>query len=137
MERFGVIPALLFQTSLICLLSVSVTALVLDHFGVQETGVALALAFFCPAIIAPPATYSFLKVHHQMAEQKRQLQTALAEVKELKGLLPICASCKKIRDDDGYWNQIEHYITVHSNAEFTHSICPDCRVSIYGPSRSA
>jgi hypothetical protein len=47
-------------------------------------------------------------------------------VKQLSGLLPICASCKKIRDDRGYWNQLEHYISDHSEADFTHGICPDC-----------
>jgi CheY-like chemotaxis protein len=55
-----------------------------------------------------------------------KLQTALDEVKTLSGLLPICAWCKKIRDDAGYWQQIENYIKAHSDAQFTHSICPDC-----------
>ena len=61
----------------------------------------------------------------------RQLSKALAEVKTLSGLLPICASCKKIRDDSGYWTQIESYIRDHSEAEFTHSICPDCARRLY------
>lgn len=56
----------------------------------------------------------------------QELQAALAKVKTLSGLLPICASCKKIRDDQGYWNQIEVYIRDHSEAEFTHGLCPDC-----------
>jgi len=54
------------------------------------------------------------------------LQAALAEVHQLSGLLPICAWCKRIRDDEGNWQQIETYITVHSEADFTHGICPDC-----------
>lgn len=54
------------------------------------------------------------------------LKTALSEVKTLQGFLPICASCKKIRDDSGYWNRIETYIRNHSEAEFSHSICPSC-----------
>ncbi len=54
------------------------------------------------------------------------LQGALAKVEQLSGLLPICASCKKIRDEKGGWNQIEMYIREHSKAEFTHSICPEC-----------
>jgi PAS domain S-box-containing protein len=54
------------------------------------------------------------------------LQEALANVKSLSGLLPICASCKKIRDDKGYWSQVESYIQKHSEATFTHGICPDC-----------
>jgi len=55
-----------------------------------------------------------------------ELQAALAEVHQLSGLLPICAWCKRIRDDDGNWQQIESYISVHSEADFTHGICPDC-----------
>jgi PAS domain S-box-containing protein len=55
-----------------------------------------------------------------------ELQMAVGEVKTLSGLLPICAHCKKIRDDKGYWNQIELYLREHSSASFTHSICPEC-----------
>ena len=60
-----------------------------------------------------------------------ELQNALSEVKQLSGFLPICASCKKIRDDQGYWNQIESYIRDHSEAEFSHGICPDCAKELY------
>ncbi len=55
-----------------------------------------------------------------------ELQQALAKVNTLTGLLPICAWCKKVRDDEGYWKQIENYVEAHSTAEFTHGICPDC-----------
>ena len=55
-----------------------------------------------------------------------KLQDALANIRTLKGLLPICASCKKVRDDKGYWSQIEVYVRDHSDAEFTHGLCPDC-----------
>ena len=54
-----------------------------------------------------------------------------AEVKTLSGLLPICAACKKIRDDQGYWNQIETYVKAHSEADFSHSICPECAKRLY------
>ena len=77
-----------------------------------------------------------LEMHREMQERLRaqvekdrlivELKDALSKVKTLSGLLPICASCKKIRDDKGYWNQIEHYIRGHSEAEFSHSICPEC-----------
>jgi DNA repair exonuclease SbcCD ATPase subunit len=59
------------------------------------------------------------------------LQEALAKVKQLSGFIPICAACKKIRDDKGFWQQIEQYIREHSEAEFTHSICPDCAKKLY------
>lgn len=68
------------------------------------------------------------------AEKERliaKLEKALEEIKTLKGILPICSSCKKIRDDKGYWQQIESYISDHSDAEFTHSLCPDCIKKLY------
>ncbi len=72
----------------------------------------------------------------RMAEEERDRidldrKEALSKIKRLAGLLPICASCKKIRDDEGYWKQIEAYISEHSEAEFTHSLCPDCAVKAY------
>ena len=66
-----------------------------------------------------------------LKQERDKLQDALAEVKTLSGLLPICANCKKIRDDKGYWNQIEAYILDHSEADFSHSICPECAKNIY------
>jgi len=60
-----------------------------------------------------------------------ELQAAMENVKMLSGLLPICSSCKKIRDDDGYWNQLEGYIQKHSIATFTHSVCPECFPKLY------
>ena len=60
-----------------------------------------------------------------------ELQKALAQVKQLSGLLPICASCKKIRDDQGDWRQIEGYIQSHSDAHFSHGLCPQCARKLY------
>jgi YesN/AraC family two-component response regulator len=68
---------------------------------------------------------------HELQRSMEELQAALANVKLLSGLLPICASCKKIRDDKGYWQQIETYIHAHSEAEFTHGICPECSVKYF------
>lgn len=70
------------------------------------------------------------------AEEEREkliseLQQALAQIRTLSGLLPICAHCKKIRNDKGYWTQIELYIREHSDAEFSHGICPDCARKLY------
>ncbi len=59
------------------------------------------------------------------------LRTALANIKTLQGLLPICSSCKKIRDDQGYWKQIETYIHQHSDVEFSHGLCPECLTQLY------
>lgn len=71
-------------------------------------------------------------IHEQELENKnKELEKALAEIKVLRGFIPICASCKKIRDDKGYWSQVEEYITRHSDVKFTHGICPDCMTKLY------
>lgn len=62
----------------------------------------------------------------ELRDRNQALSQALASVKQLSGLLPICSHCKKIRDDNGYWNQLEHYISTRSEADFSHGICPDC-----------
>ena len=74
------------------------------------------------------------KISHQrdvIEIKNKELETALSRIKRLKGLLPICANCKKIRDDTGYWNNVEAYITEHSEAVFSHGICPECMKKLY------
>lgn len=71
------------------------------------------------------------RLRSQLQKKNAELEKALSSVKLLSGLLPICASCKKIRDDNGYWNQIEAYIRDHSEAQFSHGICPDCAGKLY------
>ncbi|MFZ2196575.1 MAG: response regulator [Thermodesulfovibrionales bacterium] len=74
------------------------------------------------------------KIQQQNKEKDEliaKLQNALDKVKFLSGLLPICSSCKKIRDDKGYWQQIESYVREHSEAQFTHGLCPDCLTKLY------
>jgi len=83
----------------------------------------------------------FLAIKEDITERKEaeaereklilELQEALADVKTLGGLIPICSSCKKIRDDKGYWNILEAYLMKHSDAKFTHGICPECMVKLY------
>jgi len=76
-----------------------------------------------------------VSAHEQSEREKEQLieelQTAFNEIKTLKGIVPICSSCKKIRDDQGFWSQIESYVRDHSEAEFSHGLCPDCAKTLY------
>lgn len=71
------------------------------------------------------------KLIAEQAKLLNELQTALANVKRLSGLVPICSSCKKIRDDKGYWNQLEAYLQENLQLNFTHGICPDCVATLY------
>ena len=67
-----------------------------------------------------------VKLQDELTNRVKELEAALAHVKQLQGLLPICASCKKIRDQENYWHMVEDYIGAHSEAKFTHGYCPDC-----------
>jgi sensor domain CHASE-containing protein len=71
------------------------------------------------------------RAEEELQRERDKLQEALDNVRTLHGLIPICAHCKKIRDDKGYWNQIESYIRDHSEADFSHSICPECAKNLY------
>lgn len=67
----------------------------------------------------------------ELESEKKNLEDALTKVKHLSGLLPICASCKKVRDDRGYWQQVEEYVAERSEATFSHSLCPECMKKLY------
>ena len=93
----------------------------------------LLYSFFTPGIVVVFAYTAYLieRVSRERYVNHEQLRQSLEEVKTLSGLLPICASCKNVRDDMGYWSQIEYYISEHSEAVFTHGICPDCATELY------
>ena len=66
-----------------------------------------------------------------LEETNAKLTQALANVETLRGLIPICSGCKKVRDDRGFWSQVESYIAAHSDAKFTHGLCPECAARYY------
>jgi DNA-binding response OmpR family regulator len=78
-----------------------------------------------------------LDLQRSLAARVRQLEEAMRQVKQLSGLLPICMYCKKIRDEENYWEQVDAYLTAHSEAVFSHSICPHCYESIVKPELEA
>jgi YesN/AraC family two-component response regulator len=72
-----------------------------------------------------------VETQNALAEKIGELRRVLAEIKTLRGIVPICAGCKKIRDDNGFWQQVEVYVRDHSEAEFSHGLCPDCIKRLY------
>ena len=104
----------------------------------QETLLdALLLSF----MVFPSLYYFVFKLLHQYIEQQQrakeekdtliaELHSALNEVKTLRGIIPICASCKKIRDDNGFWQQVEVYVSAHTDVMFSHGCCPECAEKI-------
>ncbi|GAB4267552.1 MAG: hypothetical protein Kow0092_20950 [Deferrisomatales bacterium] len=71
------------------------------------------------------------RMNRELQERLRELEEAQADIRALEELLPICASCKKIRDDTGYWRQLEEYLHTHGGPRFTHGLCPDCARTLY------
>ncbi len=72
-----------------------------------------------------------IEMRFELNEKVEELSQALAEVRTLKGIVPICANCKSVRDDQGYWNRVETYLNEHTEADFTHAVCPDCMKRLY------
>ena len=72
-----------------------------------------------------------LFMNHVLGEENKKLHDYISEIKTLRAILPICSKCKKIRDDEGYWHEVESYISAHSETLFSHSICPECARSLY------
>jgi hypothetical protein len=100
---------------------------------------AAGLAFIAPLFLTIKHSEKALRIANTKAAEEKvereklinELQGALVKIRTLKGLIPICSSCKKVRDDEGYWHQVEVYIRDHSEAEFSHGLCPDCFQKLY------
>ncbi len=75
---------------------------------------------------------SLLYMNHSLGEKNKQLSDYIAEIHTLRGILPICANCRKVRDDKGYWNRLEEYLEKHSELHFSHGLCEDCAEKLYG-----
>ncbi len=86
---------------------------------------------YVPKPFNPLTVKARVNTHIKLNRTLKELQNALKDIKTLSGFIPICASCKKIRDDKGFWNQVEIYIQDRSDAQFSHGICPDCKDKIY------
>lgn len=97
-----------------------------------------AVPYYRPGDTAPSEVHTTLddvperrRVEAERDRLFQELEDALANLKVLRGFIPICASCKKIRNDSGYWQQLEVYMRDHSEAQFSHGVCPDCLVKLY------
>ena len=102
----------------------------LYHYDIA-IGIRFIITYTLVCIVGYGLESSRAYYYQQLLHEKLALEAALQQVKTLQGMLPICASCKKIRDDAGYWHQIETYLSQHATVEFSHSICPDCRSRLY------
>jgi uncharacterized protein YacL len=135
---FGAPASTILNSTASVFVSLILTRLVMLLLGEPMRPVAIWMAVICPLVVGTPLMYLHFRNMEEISRRReeldlmnQELEKALSEVKELSGLLPICSSCKKIRDDSGYWNQIEEYIKDHSKADFTHGLCPHCAEKLY------
>jgi len=96
------------------------------NLSFEVLGLVTSLLMLAGVVLISPLFQTVKQAEENQRKLVNELQDALAKVKTLSGMLPICASCKKIRDDKGYWNRIETYISEHSEVLFSHGLCPDC-----------
>ncbi len=102
-----------------------------EDWEFDETLIVIIYLVFGLAIFAIRRWHDQRQIEQVLRRRMVELDNALAEVHQLQGVIPICASCKNIRDDQGYWHQVEIYIHNRSSADFSHSICPDCMAKLY------
>ena len=138
-RRLGPTKATIIITLIAILVSTSTTVIaILIVYDASVLPFGIVLSILLPGTISPVIANVLFRLVAQVEQAKQEkeaalleLQQALANVKHLSGLLPICASCKKIRDDTGYWHQVEDYIHSHTEIDFSHSICPECTARLY------
>jgi hypothetical protein len=122
----------LFWVVLSWLLCLLITVVNVGPYSYQlAIGLRFMVAYTLVSILAYGLEAARQYYYEQLAAEKLALEVAMQQVKTLQDLLPICASCKKIRDDKGYWHQVESYIRDHAGVEFSHGICPECRTQLY------
>jgi len=124
---FGILGLLLFNPFSLDIYSYSV------GFSLRFLTSLLLVTLMAYGLEASREKYGNLLIEKnlKLLEEKKNLEHALGEIKTLTGLIPICANCKKVRNDEGYWQQVEVYVRDHSLADFSHSICPDCIEKLY------
>jgi len=129
-RKLGITGATLLFTVLIIVVFMTVTATVmtlLDTGGLRW----IMFAILIPLFISPPILFVIFQLIDALDRSNRSLQAAEEKFKELGGLIPICACCRKIRDDEAYWDLLETYLAQSNQAELKHGVCPHCKEEQY------
>jgi hypothetical protein len=139
LHKYGEIKVIIVLSIIVAALSGAVSSVILAIFQGYIDLLGIVLSIGLPLIMAPILIFNFSSLLIKLETARKELEkehialiNSQKEIKSLTGLLPICASCKKIRDSKGYWNQIESYIQKHSEAEFSHGLCEACSKELYG-----
>ena len=137
-RKIGANRMVALATAMIVTLSVAFTSFSLVVFQGYIDLLGIGICIGVPLLIFPLPAKIFFSMFLKLQEAEEELraknlslENALCQVKTLSGLLPICCSCKKIRDDNGYWNELEHYFSEHSDLQLSHGFCPECVERLY------
>ena len=102
-----------------------------EDLELDELLIILVYWGICVTFFAIRRLLELYKIRRVLTKANRDLTQAYTEIHRLKGIIPICASCKKVRDDQGYWHQVENYIKRYATVDFSHGICPECARKLY------
>jgi hypothetical protein len=102
-----------------------------ERWNLDEILISLSALFVGLLVFSIRRWLELARSERELDRRNKALSSALSEIRSLRGILPICASCKSIRDDQGYWHQVESYLLDHSEIEFSHGICPECKKRLY------
>jgi hypothetical protein len=125
-------------TAILIILSEIFSCIVVNQFQGYIDALTIGVSFSAPALLVPLPAKIVLSMFVRLKKTEEELllnnialENSLSQIKTLSGLIPICCSCKKIRDDQGYWNEIEEYINEHADIQLSHGICPECTGKLY------
>ena len=130
-EKYGSAKLMLAITLISMIVSISFAIGASVFYGFGDLYFVAFVSGLIPLILAPMMFFPFIKFFEDINLREAKLNKALENVKTLQGLLPICATCKKIQDEKGNWKTIEDFLRNYSNVEFSHGICPDCADDVY------
>lgn len=137
-KKAGLIFSVIITTFIIVVLSILLGVSIVYYFHGFIDPLTIGIAILIPALVVPLPLKILFHSFVQLDEVKKELQVknsalekSLSEVKSLSGLLPICSNCKKIRDGNDTWSEVEMYVKSHSEADFSHSVCPECVTALY------
>lgn len=97
-----------------------------EHYEIDEIISTCIVLVFCLVWFSFRRWREIVEKNYIIVQRNKELQNAFNEIKQLKGILPLCSFCHKIRDDSGYWEQVDIYLQKHSEADISHSVCPEC-----------
>jgi len=131
-SKLGIAGSTLLFSFFAVVISLTLTVTVIALSEVRGLPILwVTMAIIIPLLLVPPVAYMLLKLIDSLNHSYKSLQVTQGKVKELSALVPVCSCCRKIRDDEAYWDRLEEYISNHAHGEMAHGTCPNCKDKNY------